>query len=73
MTPDQINAKHGKAMWRCNSCGATSGLTWWNGLSVAVCSANKKCADVEGEKYTAAVAEQEAKEAYEAWWLGGTA
>lgn len=73
MSPDQINAKHGKASWRCNSCGATSGLMWWNGLSVAVCSDNRQCSKVESEKYAAAMAEQEAQAAYEAEWLGGRA
>lgn len=37
MTPDQINEKHGKPVWKCFGCQAESGLHWWNGLSVAVC------------------------------------
>lgn len=72
MTPDQINTQHGKPSWRCNTCGATSGLTWWNGLSVAVCRDNANCRRVEGEKYAASVAEQEWWAAYEIEWLGGS-
>lgn len=71
MSPDQINAKHGKASWRCNSCGATSGLEWWNGLSVAVCRGKPECRRIESEKYAVAIAEQGAQAAYEADWFGG--
>lgn len=73
MTPDQINIKHGKPSWRCNTCGATTGLIWWNGLSVAVCGANESCADAEGCRFAAAVAEQERQTEYEAEWIGGGA
>ena len=71
MSPDQINEKHGKASWRCNSCGATSGLKWWHGLSVAVCAGNERCSKAEGERYANSAAEQEAQVAYEAEWIGG--
>lgn len=70
MSPDQINAKHGKVSWRCNSCHATSGLKWWNGLSVAVCRGNPDCSKAESEKFAAGVAEQEVQAAYEAEWIG---
>ncbi len=70
MTPDQINTIHGKASWRCNSCGSNSNLTWWNGLSVAVCSNNPECSKIEGEKYSAFIIEQEAQATYEAEWVG---
>lgn len=43
MTPDQINREHGKPVWTCYACKATTGLEWWNGLSVAVCSGNDAC------------------------------
>lgn len=70
MTPDQINEKHGKPSWRCNTCRATSGLKWWNGLSVAVCSGNPDCSKAESEKYARAIADMEAQAAYEAEWFG---
>ncbi|CAN7366428.1 hypothetical protein LJR074_002167 [Acidovorax sp. LjRoot74] len=71
MTPDQINAGRSKPVWRCNTCGATSGLKWWNGLSVAVCRDNPQCGAAESQKFADAMAEQEAQDAYAAEWLGG--
>ena len=59
MTPDQINEKHGKASWKCNTCGETKGLMWWNGLSVAVCSMNPRCSEAESKKFSDAIAEEE--------------
>ena len=38
VSPDEINAKSGITLWRCFGCKVASGLHWWNGLSVAVCS-----------------------------------
>ena len=63
MTPDQINEKHGKPSWRCNTCKAESNLEWWNGLSVAVCRGKPECRKAESDKFAASVAEQEAYEA----------
>lgn len=73
MSPDQINAKHGKPSWRCNSCGAVSGLMWWQGFSVAVCRDNPECSKAESDKFAAAEAEQDAQAAYEAEYFGGAA
>ena len=70
MTPDQINQKHGKPSWRCNSCGAESGLTWWNGLSVAVCARNADCHATEGKKFSEAAELQEINDAAYAEWIG---
>lgn len=70
MSPDQINEKHGKPSWRCNSCGATSGLEWWNGLSVAVCRGKPECRRIESEKYAVAVAAMEEAEAADREWFG---
>lgn len=54
MSPDQINAEHGQPLWTCVTCKVTSGLHWWNGLSVAVCDRaecskafNDKCVERE--------------------------
>jgi len=37
MNPDEINALHGKPVWRCVTCKAENGLHWWHGVSAAVC------------------------------------
>lgn len=42
MSPDQINQKHGRAVYRCRWCHAESGLHWWAGTSCPVC-ANPEC------------------------------
>ena len=70
MTPDQINEKHGKPSWRCNSCGAASGLMWWNGLSVAVCSQRSECSKAESDKFAAGAQEEAEREAAWKEWLG---
>jgi ribosomal protein S14 len=70
MTPDKINEKHGRAAWRCNSCGATSGLMWWNGMSVAICRGNDRCSQSEGEKYAAAMAAYAEQAASDAEFFG---
>lgn len=62
MSPDKANAKFGRVVWRCNSCGATENLEWWNGLSVAVCIGKEECHKIEAEKYAAAVAELDPQE-----------
>jgi hypothetical protein len=63
VTPDQINAEHGKASWRCWGCKAESGLHWWNGLSVAVCN-KPECSKAYSDFLAAEVAAQEALEAH---------
>lgn len=73
MTPDQINAKHGKPSWRCNSCRAENGLMWWQGLSVAVCRDNPECSRAEQERFAVSIAALEAEAAREAEYFGGAA
>ena len=70
MTPSQINAKHGKPMWRCNTCGSIERLEWWNGLSVAVCVDDSTCGKAQGEKFATESAEHDAWAKYEAEWAG---
>lgn len=63
MTPDEINAKHGKDVWSCVRCKTADNLHWWNGLSVAICN-DKKCND----DWNAICAEErERQDAYEAY------
>lgn len=64
MTPDEINAKHGRASWRCNCCGAASGLYWWRGFSVAICISSQACNAWQKEKFDREMAEQDAWEEY---------
>lgn len=59
MSPDQINAKHGKPSWRCVTCRAESGLHWWRGMSVAVCS-KPVCSKAFGDKCRRQEEEQDA-------------
>lgn len=61
MSPDEINTKHGNAVWKCVTCRAESGLHWWHGLSVAVCN-NEACGAAFGEKCRAQEEEQAAYE-----------
>ena len=68
--PDQINAKHGKPTWRCNSCHATTNLTWWRYLSVAVCRDNPACSAAEASKFKSAIEAEEAQAAYDREWFG---
>lgn len=62
-SPDQINKAAGQAVWKCWGCKAESGLHWWNGLSVAVCS-DPDCSSAYS-RYTARQAEEDA--AFEAY------
>lgn len=58
MSPDQVNAKHGSAVWRCFHCRAETGLHWYHGLSVAICRDKPEC----GAAYDALVERQCAEE-----------
>lgn len=60
MSPDEINKKHGRPSWTCWSCKAASGLEWWNGLSVAVCSAKPECGKAYSEFLTRQASEEQA-------------
>ena len=57
MSPEEINAKHGKPTWRCWGCKTETGLHWHHGWSVAVCD-KPEC----GQAYDAVVAKQVAEE-----------
>ena len=63
MSPDEINHQHGKASWKCWSCKAESGLSWWNGLSVAICS-KPECRKALSQFYADEAAAEEAYQAY---------
>jgi hypothetical protein len=62
MSPEAINAEFGKPVWKCVTCKAETGLHWWNGLSVAMCS-RPECSKAFGEKCKA---QADAQDAYEA-------
>jgi hypothetical protein len=38
LSPDQINARHEKAVYHCRACRVESGLHWYRGTSCPVCS-----------------------------------
>jgi hypothetical protein len=53
VTPEEINAKFGRVVWKCNRCGATEGLYWWGGMSVAICP-KQECYDAEKKAFDGA-------------------
>lgn len=64
MSPDQINIEHGRPSWTCWKCKADRGLTWWNGLSVAVCTKTPECGKAYSEFLSEEIAKEEAFQQY---------
>ena len=63
LSPEEINAKHGKPTWVCWGCKAEKDLHWHNGWSVAMCR-KRECAAGYNEMVAAQEAERRAYDEY---------